>query len=70
MKDSGLLLAEENGTRVLLRKVSRCGHICYHGQLYFVTKALAGQYLQIHVTSQQLVIKAEIPVYKAYPLRK
>ncbi|GER90168.1 hypothetical protein KDW_43300 [Dictyobacter vulcani] len=70
MKGSSLCFAEENGTRVLLRKVSRCGHICYHGQLYFVTKALAGQHLQIQVSSQQLVVKAVIPVYKAYELRK
>lgn len=57
-------------THEFLRKVSKSGHICYNGQLYFVTKALAGEYLKVQVLSDQLIIEATIPIHKQYSLRK
>jgi len=56
------------GASIYLRKVARSGHISYEGRPYFISKALAGQYIRLIVLPDRLIVDAAIPLHKEYPL--
>ncbi|GCE26853.1 hypothetical protein KDA_23370 [Dictyobacter alpinus] len=56
------------GASIYSRKVARSGHISYDGRPYFVSKALAGQYIHFVVSHDRLIVDAAIPLHKEYSL--
>jgi len=52
----------------VLRKVARSGHVSFQGQLYFVSKLLAGQQVQLVRRGERLIVDATIPLHKEFAL--
>lgn len=50
------------------RKVARSGHISFEGRPYFISKALAGQYIRLMVSEDRLIVDATISLHKEYRL--
>ena len=56
------------GANIFSRKVARSGHISYEGRTYFISKALAGQYVRLVVIDARMIVDAAIPLHKEYSL--
>jgi hypothetical protein len=56
------------GANIFSRKVARSGHISFEGRPYFISKALAGRYIDLVVLADRLIVDAAIPLHKEYPL--
>ena len=56
------------GASIFSRKVARSGHISYEGRPYFISKALAGQYIRLVVIDDRIIVDASIPLHKEYVL--
>jgi hypothetical protein len=56
------------GASIFSRKVARSGHISYEGRPYFISKALAGQYVRLVVIDDRMIVDTSIPLHKEYSL--
>jgi hypothetical protein len=57
-----------DGASIFSRKVARSGHISYEGRPYFISKALAGQYVRLVVINDRMIVDTAIPLHKEYSL--
>ena len=55
---------------VCIRKVARSGHISYDGRPFFISKALAGQYVRLIIFGERIIIDTAIPLHKEFPLNR